>query len=104
MNIKRLINHPNSMNRYSATDRIGINHVESFFLQNGWIPRTILQSDVDLDMEVEISEDGMPTGQLIGIQVKTGESYFNEFSEGNVIFRGSTTHLKYWLTISCRFL
>lgn len=85
------------MNRYSATDRIGINYIENFFLKNGWIPRTILQSDVGLDMEIEIAEDGIPTGQLIGVQIKTGASYFKEVSEGNIIFRGSTTHLEYWL-------
>jgi hypothetical protein len=92
------------MIRYSATDRIGVNLVESFFLQNGWIPRTILQSDVGLDMEVEISEDGMPTGQLLGIQIKTGKSYFNEVSDGSIIFRGSTTHLEYWLNHSLPIL
>lgn len=85
------------MNRYSPTERIGINRVEELFLQNDWIPRLILQSDVGLDMEIEIAEDGMPTGQLLGIQVKTGVSYFNEVSEGNIIFRGSIIHLEYWL-------
>jgi hypothetical protein len=57
--------------RFSTTERIGVNYVERVFLKDfGWIPRLIFQSDLGIDMEVEICKDGKPTGQLIGVQKK----------------------------------
>lgn len=88
------------MNRYSETERLGVNAVEKIFLKLGWIPRQIFQSDVGIDMEVEICEKGNPTGQLIGVQIKSGKSYFNELMVGDVIYRGKLVHLKYWLNHS----
>lgn len=87
----------NEIKRYSSTERFGVNEVERIFLNFGWIPRTIFQTDVGIDMEVEICEDGNPTGQLIGVQIKTGSSYFKEDNLGEIIYRGKIIHLKYWL-------
>lgn len=85
------------MSRFSETERIGVNEAERIFLKFGWIPRTIFQTDVGIDMEVEICEYGDPTGQLIGVQIKTGESYFKEDDFGEIVYRGKMVHLKYWL-------
>jgi hypothetical protein len=85
------------MTRFTKTERIGVNEVERIFLKSGWIPRTISQTDVGIDMEVEICEDGDPTGQLIAVQIKTGESYFQEDNFGKIIYRGKNVHLKYWI-------
>ena len=85
------------MKRYSSTERLGVNEVERIFLKLGWIPRKILETDVGLDMEVEVCEDGEPTGQLIGLQIKSGISYFKENVYGDIIYRGEPVHLKYWL-------
>lgn len=88
-------------NRFSPTERLGVNQVEKIFLENFcWIPRHIYQSDVGIDMEVEICENGEPTGQLIGVQIKSGESFFKKDFTGNIIYRGSLTHLTYWLNHS----
>lgn len=66
-------------------------------MELGWIPRKILETDVGLDMEVEVCENDEPTGQLIGLQIKSGKSYFKENAFGDVIFRGEHKHLKYWI-------
>lgn len=87
------------MNRFSETERIGVNEVERIFLNEfKWIPRKIFESDVGLDMEVEICENRKPLGQLFGIQIKTGESYFKENVTGDVVYRGNNIHLEYWLS------
>lgn len=89
------------MNRFTPTERLGVNQVEKIFLDDfGWIPRQVFQSDVGIDMEVEICDNGKPTGQLIGVQIKSGESYFKKDIVGDIIYRGSTTHLDYWLNHS----
>ena len=93
------------MDRFSPTQRIGVNEVTGIFLKEfKWIPRTILESDMGIDMEVEICDNGNPTGQLVGIQIKTGESYFKENIAGDIIYRGSNVHLKYWLNHSLPIL
>lgn len=89
------------MTQFSNTERIGVNKIESIILSDfKWIPRTILQSDVGIDMEVEIVENNKATGQLFVLQIKTGESYFKEEKNGNIIFRGDKNHYKYWLNHS----
>lgn len=88
------------MDRFSPTERIGISYIEQIFLEFKWIPRLILQSDVGIDMEVEICNEGRPTGQLLGVQIKSGKSYFENNTDGNIIYRGSKTHLDYWLNHS----
>jgi hypothetical protein len=85
------------MNRFTNTERLGVNVVEKIFLSHNWIPRLILQTDVGIDMEVEICENGEPTGQLIGLQIKSGKSYFKEDFLGEITYRGKLVHLKYWL-------
>lgn len=85
---------------YTPTERLGVNKVEGVFLEIGWIPRTVYQTDVGIDMTVEVANDGNPTGQYIAVQIKTGESYFKEKSIGDVIYRGESRHLEYWLNHS----
>lgn len=86
---------------FSPTERIGVSKIETIFLKEfEWIPRTILETDVGIDMTVEIAEKGEPSGELFAIQIKTGESYFSEESNGKVVFRGKEKHLNYWLNYS----
>jgi hypothetical protein len=79
------------------TDRIGVHKVGLAFLQEfGWIEREQPISDYGIDMHIEIVENGIPTGQLIAVQIKSGESYFNKIREGKIIYRGKKRHLDYW--------
>lgn len=86
--------------RYSSTERLGVVEVEKLFLQFNWIPRTIFQTDVGIDMTVEICRNGNPTGQFIGVQIKSGESYFKEKSGNSIVFRSDKTHIDYWINNS----
>ena len=58
--------------RYDPTGDQGVNHVKGLFGNKPfeWIPRDI-STDMGIDLEVEIVEEGNPTGRLIGVQVKT---------------------------------
>lgn len=78
-------------------DRIGIHKVALTFLEEfNWIEREQSVSDYGIDMHVEIVDEGKPTGQLIALQIKSGESYFKESVEGNFVYRGKERHLDYW--------
>ena len=89
------------MGRINLIERIGVHKVALIFLEDfGWIEREQTVSDVGIDMQVEIVDNGMPTGQLIALQIKSGPSYFNEKKDGNIIYRGKKAHLEYWLNHS----
>ena len=48
------------------------------------------------DAHVEVVDsEGNPTGQLIGIQIKSGSSFFG-LRDQNYVFRGEQRHLDYW--------
>lgn len=82
----------------TATDntaQIGVNAVEEIFLEMGWIFRRQLESDYGIDAQVEIVTDRAPTGQLLGLQIKSGPSYFRK--QGNdIVYYGKQRHLDYW--------
>lgn len=89
------------MTKFSPIERIGVSKIETIFLKEfEWIPRTILETDVGIDMTVEIAEKGEPLGELFAVQIKTGESYFSEENNDKIIFRGKEKHLNYWLNYS----
>lgn len=62
-----------------------------------WLFREQSYSDVGIDAQVEIIEDGLATGFLFALQIKSGESYFKEPTKNGFIYRGKINHLEYWL-------
>ena len=76
------------MERYNPIERLRVNEAERTFLEFGWVPRSVFQSDVELDMEVETCKDVNPIGQLIGVQIKSATCYFKKNSKGDIIYRG----------------
>ena len=93
------------MTRFNSTERLGVNFVERIFLQDfNWIPRKILETDVGIDMIIEICNGGQPTGRLIGVQIKSGDSYFKEETENSIIFRIDEIHINYWINNSLPIL
>ncbi|HYD91732.1 MAG TPA: DUF4365 domain-containing protein, partial [Flavobacterium sp.] len=74
-----------------------MNEAERIFLDLDWIPRGITQSDVGIDMEVEVCEGGNPTGQLIAVQIKSGKSFFEGNDPFYLTYIGKLVHLDYWL-------
>jgi hypothetical protein len=84
--------------KYSKSERIGVNAVEKIFLDDlDWIPRNIFQSDIGIDMVVEVSQEGTPVGKFFGIQIKAGPSYFKRQTETHVPFSTDHSHIDYWL-------
>ena len=84
------------MPRYSATERIGVNAVEQLVLNElNWIFREQPIVDVGIDAHIERVDDGVPTGKLIALQIKTGPSHFRD-SESALTYYGTNSHLDYW--------
>ena len=86
------------MNRqHTPTERAGINAVERIVVRLGWIFREQPVEDFGVDAHVEICDHGKPTGRLIALQIRSGESYFKKYSAAGFVHRGSKKHLEYWL-------
>jgi len=83
------------MRETNATERLGVNAVERAFLELGWLFREQSINDYGIDAQAEPKSDGIPTGQLIALQIKTGRSYFRKRGD-NVVFYGDRRHLDYW--------
>lgn len=84
------------MARYNATEQAGVHAVGHVFTRDlQWIFREQPISDMGIDAHIELVEDD-PTGKLIGLQIKSGAGNFTATDDG-LIYRGSLTHLDYWL-------
>lgn len=85
------------MSRYSPTERIGVNATEVAVVKElGWIFREQAVCDMGIDAHIEPVSDGNPTGQLIGVQIKTGTTHFKKKADC-LIYYGNLVHLEYWL-------
>ncbi|BDQ38850.1 hypothetical protein SYK_32100 [Pseudodesulfovibrio nedwellii] len=82
------------------TDQIGVGKINAFFSINGWLFREQPVNDYGIDAHVEIVDEDGPTGLLIGIQIKTGNSFFEESHKDNYIFRFDSRHATYWTSHS----
>lgn len=80
-----------------VTDRIGVSKLETLFAKSGWFFREQFVKDFGIDAQVEVAENGEPTGQLIAIQIKSGKSYFAESDDKTITYRPDTKHIEYWL-------
>lgn len=65
----------------AATERAGVLAMASACNRLGLIWRDLLQEDVGVDATVELCVDELPTGKLIGVQVKSGSSYIRSETE-----------------------
>jgi len=79
------------------TERLGVHRLGQYFGEAGWLYREQPTEDYGIDAQVEIVDRNGPTGALIGIQIKSGSSYFDEETEGAYVFRSNDTHIRYWL-------
>ncbi|WP_084599798.1 DUF4365 domain-containing protein [Actinoplanes subtropicus] len=70
----------------------------------GWLFRDQLESDLGVDAHVECVIDGLGTGRLLGLQIKTGPSYLTEKSDDGFVYRPDHKHVDYWLTHSLPIL
>ena len=84
------------MNR-SETDRIGVSICQETFSRLGFIFREQTVMDYGVDAIIEQKEDRYASGRLIGVQIKSGNSFFRESNDNAFIYRGDMTHYRYWL-------
>ncbi len=86
----------------SQIERDGVYKVASFFtIEFDWIAREQTLLDYGIDMQIEIKENGIPTGVLIALQIKSGNSHCTENkSENTFTYRGKLRHLEYWQNYS----
>src|SRR5579871_4148945 len=61
----------------------------------GWIFREQTVADWGIDAQIEVVDQHGPTGRLIAAQIKAGEAYFKEHTNG-FVYRGYLRHLEYW--------
>jgi hypothetical protein len=81
----------------NLTERQGVEPVRAKIVTDlGWYPREPERPDYGVDLYVECAEEGVPTGRLFGMQIKSGDSYFREETDAGFIFRGDSRHLEYW--------
>lgn len=64
----------------------------------GWAFRSQEVEDYGIDAHVEpFDSSSTPTGRLLALQIKSGESYFAEEVDDGWWYRGENRHLRYWL-------
>jgi hypothetical protein len=85
------------MRTTQKTDRLGVHKVGEFFSSAGWLFREQLNDDYGIDAQVEIAEGYNALGALIGLQIKSGSSYFAEQTNKSIIFRSNDKRIQYWL-------
>lgn len=86
------------------TERIGVGLVQIAVERLGQIFREQNAHDYGIDAHMELTENGKATGRLLGLQIKTGDSYFQDTIGADFIFRGDDSHLDYWLNHSLPIL
>lgn len=93
-------NYPSSKH----TGELGLSRCKHIFRKLGWIPREInQQDDVGLDLIVEVTKKDpngnyIPLGQLIGVQIKAGTSYYyeNKYNNKYFILTSTDDHKRNW--------
>ena len=78
------------------TERRGVGLAMAAFESLDFAFREQSESDFGIDAHVELIESEQPTGQLLGIQLKSGPSYLSEVDKGGYIFRADREHVEYW--------
>lgn len=65
-----------------------------------WVFREQPFEDYGIDAHVEVIDNGDVLGWLLGVQVKSGPSYFRAPANDGWWFRESAAHFTYWLAYS----
>src|SRR5260370_28915451 len=79
-------------------ENMGVGAAMVEFSSWGWAFRSQYVKDYGIDAHTE-PFDGphQPSGRLLALQIKSGDSYFREEADGGWWYRGENKHLRYWL-------
>lgn len=80
--------------------RVGVSAVAKCIAQMGLIFREQPTDDYGIDAQIETFDREYASGRLIAVQIKSGDSFFNEITNNNIIFRGERKHYDYWMNHS----
>ena len=84
-----------------SVSRIGVAAINLIFEKMGFAFREQPVEDYGIDAIVEErTSDRKLTGKLIGVQIKSGTSFFRETLGNKVVFRGELKHYEYWTNYS----
>ena len=83
----------------NVEERKGVHYFAYKISEFGLIFRETTNNDVGLDGIVEyVDENGKVTGEMIAVQIKSGESYFNNKVNNGFKFYFNKKHIEYWET------
>lgn len=83
-------------NKKNIVANKGVAYLQEQVNEHGSIFRTVHEeNDVGIDGFIEYVENENATGQMIAVQVKSGDSYLNKKKDG-FIFYVDKEHLNYW--------
>jgi len=78
-----------------VTSKLGINFVKTVVESEGCIFHKIDQeNDLGIDAIIELVKDGLPLSKQFGVQIKSGQSFYNGQSNQCLIPVGN--HFEYW--------
>ncbi len=77
---------------------MGVSAAGLEFRSWGWAFRDQNIKDYGIDAHAQpFTAPHTPTGRLLALQIKSGDSYFREETNGGWWYRGTNKHLRYWL-------
>ncbi|MBD3145320.1 DUF4365 domain-containing protein [Microbispora bryophytorum] len=80
--------------------RQGVSYCQRLFDDRyGWLFREQSVSDYGIDAHVEVVAEhlnDLVTGKMLGLQIKSGKTYFKEPCDSGWILRPSESHVRYW--------
>lgn len=88
------------LNRNQPTETLGLIFIQQFAHQIGAIWRPTPNDDYGLDGELELTRDGVVTGLIIKVQLKTGQSYFRRRSTAGFEYRLTASDAGYWDSVN----
>lgn len=77
-------------------DRTAVNYLEKVAISLEWMWREQPLLDYGIDGHIEICEKNKPTGKLIAVQSKGGDSYFYRRRDESLTLSLNLKHLSYW--------
>lgn len=86
--------------RTHQVERAGVSWIEHLVTAElCWLfrPQDIADFGIDAHLEIVDGDPAEPTGRLLGVQIKSGSSYFKAATDSGWWFPCSAEHVAYWL-------
>lgn len=78
------------------TEDLGVSFVHNQVARMGFFFREQPKHDFGIDAHIELAnEDGIGSGRNIGVQIKSGSSYFKLNREGDIVHYTDERHIRY---------